>query len=40
MRNKVIAMSKMMKMFKSLREENEAIVQVNPDAKVPKDLVI
>ena len=43
LRNKVRAMSKMMKMFKTLREENESVVQLKgicPDGKVPKGLLI
>ena len=42
-RNKVIAMSKMMKMFKVLREENESIVKLKgicPDGKIPKGLLL
>ncbi len=37
------AMSKMMKMFKTLREENESVVQLKgicPDGKVPKGLLL
>lgn len=36
-------MSKMMKMFKTLREENESVVQLKgicPDGKVPKGLLL
>lgn len=36
-------MSRMMKMFKTLREENESIVQLKgicPDGKVPKGLLL
>lgn len=43
MRKKVRAMSKMMKMFKTLREENESVVQLKgicPDGKVPKGLLL
>ena len=43
LRNKVRAMSRMMKMFKTLREENESIVQLKgicPDGKVPKGLLL
>lgn len=43
MRNKVKAMSKMMRMFKTLREENESVVQLKgicPDGKVPKGLLL
>ncbi len=43
LRNKVRAMSKMMKMFKTLREENESVVQLKgicPDGKVPMGLLI
>jgi len=43
LRNKVRAMSKMMKMFKTLREENESVVQLKgicPDGKVPKGLLL
>ena len=43
LRNKVRAMSKMMKMFKILREENESVVQLKgicPDGKVPKGLLL
>ena len=39
MRKKVLAMSKMMKMLKTLREENEAVVLLT-DSKVPKDLLL
>lgn len=42
-RNKVRAMSRMMKMFKTLREENESVVQLKgicPDGKVPKGLLL
>lgn len=39
MRKKVLAMSKMMKMLKSLREENETAVLLS-DSKVPKDLIL
>lgn len=39
MRKKVLAMSKMMKMLKSLREENETAVLLS-DSKVPKDLLL
>ncbi|OMJ71024.1 hypothetical protein SteCoe_30870 [Stentor coeruleus] len=41
-RNKVKAMSKMMKMFKTLREDKEIIMQLKglcPDNKVPKGLI-
>ena len=43
LRNKVRAMSKMMKMFKTLREENESVVKLKgicPDGKVPMGLLI
>lgn len=43
LRNKVRAMSKMMKMFKTLREENESVVQLKgicPDGRVPKGLLL
>jgi serine/threonine-protein phosphatase 2B catalytic subunit len=43
LRNKIRAMSRMMKMFKTLREENESIVQLKgicPDGKVPKGLLL
>lgn len=43
MRKKVRAMSKMMKMFKTLREENESVVQLKgicADGKVPKGLLL
>jgi serine/threonine-protein phosphatase 2B catalytic subunit len=43
LRNKVRAMSRMMKMFKTLREENESIVQLKgicPDGKVPMGLIL
>lgn len=43
LRNKVKAMSRMMKMFKTLREENESVVQLKgicPDGKVPKGLLL
>ena len=36
-------MSKMMKMFRTLREENESVVQLKgicPDGKVPKGLLL
>jgi serine/threonine-protein phosphatase 2B catalytic subunit len=36
-------MSRMMKMFKTLREENESVVQLKgicPDGKVPKGLLL
>lgn len=36
-------MSKMMKMFKTLREENESVMQLKgicPDGKVPKGLLL
>jgi serine/threonine-protein phosphatase 2B catalytic subunit len=36
-------MSKMMKMFKTLREENESVVQLKgicPDGKVPMGLLL
>ena len=36
-------MSKMMKMFKTLREENESVVQLKgicPDGKLPKNLLL
>ena len=36
-------MSKMMKMFKTLREENESVVQLKgicPDGKIPMGLLI
>ena len=42
LRKKVKAMSKMMKMFKTLREEEEIIMQLKglcPDNKVPKGLI-
>ena len=41
-RKKVKAMSKMMKMFKTLREDKEIIMQLKglcPDNKVPKGLI-
>lgn len=41
-RNKVKAMSKMMKMFKTIREDEEIILQLKglcPDNKVPKGLI-
>jgi serine/threonine-protein phosphatase 2B catalytic subunit len=41
-RNKVKAMSKMMKMFKTLREDKEIIMQLKglcPDNKIPKGLI-
>ena len=43
LRKKVKAMSRMMKMFKTLREENESVVQLKgicPDGKVPKGLLL
>jgi serine/threonine-protein phosphatase 2B catalytic subunit len=43
LRNKVRAMSRMMKMLKTLREENESVVQLKgicPDGKVPKGLLL
>jgi serine/threonine-protein phosphatase 2B catalytic subunit len=43
LRNKVKAMSRMMKMFKTLREENESVVQLKgicTDGKVPKGLLL
>ena len=43
MRNKVLAMSRMMKMLKTLREENESVVQLKgicADGKVPKGLLM
>ena len=43
MRNKVKAMSRMMKMLKTLRQENESVVQLKgicPDGKVPKGLLL
>ena len=43
LRNKVRAMSKMMVMFKTLREENESVVQLKgicPDGKIPKGLLL
>lgn len=43
MRKKVRAMSKMMRMFKTLREENESVVQLKgicADGKVPKGLLL
>lgn len=43
LRNKVKAMSRMMKMFKTLREENESVVQLKgicPDGRVPKGLLL
>ena len=42
LRNKVRAMSRMMKMFKVLREDNENIVKLKgicPDGKIPKGLL-
>lgn len=42
LRNKVLAMSRMMKMFRTLREENEMVVKLKgicPDGKVPKGLL-
>ncbi len=42
MRKKILVMSKMMKMFKTLREENETIVQLKSmtnDAKIPIGLL-
>ena len=41
-RNKVKAMSKMMKMFKTIREDEEIILQLKglcPDNKIPKGLI-
>ena len=43
LRNKVRAMSRMMKMYKTLREENESIVMLKgicPDGRVPKGLLL
>lgn len=43
MRNKVKAMSRMIKMFKTLREENESVVKLKgicPDGKVPRGLLL
>ena len=42
-RNKVKAMSRMMKMFKTLREENESVVQLKgicADGRVPRGLLL
>jgi len=42
-RNKVKAMSRMMKMFKTLREESESVVQLkgmSSDGKVPIGLLL
>ena len=41
-RNKVKAMSKMMRMFKTIREDKELIMQLKglcPDNKIPKGLI-
>ena len=43
LRNKVLAMSRMMKIFKSLREESETVMQLKglcPDNKVPAGLIL
>ena len=43
MRRKVKAMGRMIKMFRTLREENESVVQLKgicPDGKVPKGLLL
>jgi serine/threonine-protein phosphatase 2B catalytic subunit len=43
MRSKVKAMSRMMKMFKTLREENEMIVKLKgmcPDNRIPRGLLL
>ena len=43
LRNKVRAMSKMMRMYRTLREENESVVQLKgicPDGKVPKGVLL
>lgn len=42
-RNKVLSISRMMRMFKTLREENESVVQLKgicADGKVPKGLLL
>lgn len=43
MRNKVKAMSRMIKMFKTLREENESVIKLKgicADGKVPRGLLL
>ena len=43
LRNKVLAMSRMMKIFKSLREDSEMVMQLKglcPDNKVPAGLIM
>ena len=43
LRNKVKAMSKMMIMFRNLREQNESVVQLKgicPDSKLPRGLLL
>lgn len=39
LRKKVRAMSKMMTLLKNLREENEGVVGIKGDGKVPKALL-
>jgi len=42
LRNKVISVSRMMKMFRTLRQENEIVVQLKglcPDNKIPKGVL-
>ncbi len=43
LRNKVKAMSRMMKIFKNLRENSETVMQLKglcPDSRVPPDLIL
>ena len=43
LRGKVKTVSRMMKMFKTIREENESVVQLKgfcPDSKVPRGLIL
>ena len=43
LRNKVKSVSKMLKMFRVLREENELIVQLRgfrPDEKLPRGILL